>query len=91
MRSWISRDMQRFAISLLILALFGGAIIVLTFIVVPDVNRDAIIQLVGGVNTLAGLVVGFYFGKSAGDDRPTDVRVTNPPTDPVPTIDEGMM
>lgn len=68
--NWLSRDLQRFLIALLILAMFGGAIIVLTFIVVPEVNRDAIIQLVGGVNTLAGLVIGFYFGKSASEDRP---------------------
>lgn len=88
MRSWLSRDMQRFAIALLILALFGGAIIVLTFIVVPDVNRDAIIQLVGGVNTLAGLVVGFYFGKSAGDDKPQPVQIEQPANMPVPVEEQ---
>lgn len=87
--SWLSRDLQRFSVALLILALFGGSIIVLTFIVVPDVNRDAIIQLVGGVNTLAGMVVGYYFGKSASEDKPVEARVVNSPTDPVPTIDEG--
>lgn len=87
MTSWLSRDTQRFAVALLILALFGGSIIVLTFIVVPDVNRDAIIQLVGGVNTLAGMVVGYYFGKSAGEDTATDVRVINPSDDPVPTTE----
>ena len=75
MSSWFSRDTQRFAVALLILALFGGSIIVLTFIIVPDVNRDAIIQLVGGVNTLAGMVVGYYFGKSAGEDKPQPVPV----------------
>lgn len=68
--NWLSRDMQRFLIALLILALFGGSIIILTFVIVPEVNRDAIIQLVGGVNTLAGLVIGFYFGKSASEDKP---------------------
>lgn len=63
----LTREAQRFLIALLVLALFGGAIIVMSFIVVPDVNRDAVIQLVGGVNTLAGLVIGYYFGKSAGE------------------------
>lgn len=72
--NWLSRDMQRFLIALLILALFGGSIIILTFVIVPEVNRDAIIQLVGGVNTLAGLVIGFYFGKSAGEDKPVPPR-----------------
>lgn len=88
MRSWLSRDMQRFVVALLILALFGGAIVVLTFIVVPDVNRDAIIQLVGGVNTLAGLVVGFYFGKSAGDDKPVPVVIEQPMGAPVPVEEQ---
>lgn len=68
--TWLSRDLQRFLLALLILALFGGSIIILTFVIVPEVNRDAIIQLVGGVNTLAGLVIGFYFGKSATEDKP---------------------
>lgn len=72
--TWLSRDLQRFLIALLILALFGGSIIILTFVIVPEVNKDAIIQLVGGVNTLAGLVIGFYFGKSAGEDRPPPSR-----------------
>lgn len=63
----LTREAQRFLIALLVLSLFGGAIVVMSFIVVPDVNRDAVIQLVGGVNTLAGLVIGYYFGKSAGE------------------------
>jgi hypothetical protein len=86
--SWLSRDLQRFLLALLILALFGGSIIVLTFIVVPDVNRDAIIQLVGGVNTLAGLVIGFYFGKSASEDKPTPVQIEQPAGSPVPVEEQ---
>ncbi len=88
MRSWLSRDMQRFIVALIVLALFGGAVIVLTFIVVPEVNRDAIIQLVGGVNTLAGLVIGYYFGKSAGEDRPTAVQIEQPANTPVPVEEQ---
>lgn len=88
MRSWLSRDMQRFVVALIILALFGGAIVVLTFIVVPDVNRDAIIQLVGGVNTLAGLVIGFYFGKSAGEDKPVPVEIQQPAGAAVPVEEQ---
>ena len=62
------RDVQRFMIALLVLALFGGAVIVMTFVMIPEANRDAVIQLVGGVNTLAGLVIGYYFGKSSKED-----------------------
>lgn len=88
MTSWFSRDTQRFAVALLILGLFGGSIIVLTFIVVPDVNRDAIIQLVGGVNTLAGMVVGYYFGKSAGEDKPQSVVIEQPAGAAVPVEEQ---
>lgn len=59
----LSRSAERFLIALLVLALFGGAIVVMSFIVVPDVNRDAVIQLVGGVNALAGMVIGYYFAR----------------------------
>ena len=59
--TWLTRNLQRFLIALLVLALFGGAVIVMTFVAIPADNRDSIIQLVGGVNTLAGLVVGYYF------------------------------
>lgn len=64
---WPSREIQRFFIALLVLALFGGAVIVMTFVIVPPENRDAVIQLIGGVNTLAGLVIGYYFGKAAAE------------------------
>jgi hypothetical protein len=63
----VSREMQRFLIALLVLGLFAGAVIVMTFVIVPPENRDAVIQLVGGVNTLAGLVIGYYFGKAAAE------------------------
>ncbi|ODU28981.1 MAG: hypothetical protein ABS88_10650 [Sphingopyxis sp. SCN 67-31] len=65
--TWLTRNLQRFLIALLVLALFGGAVIVMTFVAIPADNRDSIIQLVGGVNTLAGLVVGYYFGKASAE------------------------
>lgn len=65
--NWLTRQLQRFIIALLVLALFSGAIIVMTFVMVPEPNRDVIIQLVGGVNALAGLVVGHYFRNHAAE------------------------
>lgn len=59
----LGREVQRFLIALIVLALFAGAIVVLSFFIVPPENRDAVLQLVGGVNTLAGMVVGFYFAR----------------------------
>lgn len=58
---WPDKTAQRFIIGLMVMALFGGASIVLTFVVIPDANKDAIIQLIGGINALAGMVAGFYF------------------------------
>ena len=63
---------QRFLIAVFVLCLFGGAIVVMSFITVPDANRDAIIQLIGGVNMLAGLVVGRYFGQRSALDKPDE-------------------
>lgn len=60
---------QRFLIALLVLALFGGAIVVMTFVAIPKDNRDSIIQLVGGVNMLSGLVIGYYFRKNTGEEE----------------------
>ena len=59
--SALTPAVARFLLALLVLALFGGAIIVMSFFVVPEQNRDAVIQLVGGVNMLAGIVIGYYF------------------------------
>src|SRR3546814_12205839 len=63
---WLTRNLHRFLIALLVLALFGGAVILTTFVAIPTDNRDSIIELVGGINARAGLVIGFYFGRSEG-------------------------
>jgi hypothetical protein len=86
--NWLTPALTRFLLALFVLALFGGAVIVMSFFVVPDQNREVVIQLVGGVNTLAGLVVGYYFGSSAKRDGEADpVKVVNSPSQPVPTTD----
>jgi len=86
--SWLSRSTERLFIGLLVLAMFAGALIIMTFFTIPDQNRDVVIQLVGGVNTLAGLVIGYYFGSTSKNDNPVDtqpVTVTNTKANPVPT------
>ncbi len=74
----------RFLIAMLVMALFGGAIIIMSFVSVPDANQQVVIQLIGGVNALAGLVIGFYFGSAARDD----VAPTGLPGDPVHVEDD---
>ena len=67
--TWLTTPLVRFLLALLVLALFGGAIIVMSFFVVPEANREVVIQLIGGINSLAGMVVGFYFGKMANGEE----------------------
>ena len=85
--NWLTASLTRFLLALLVLALFGGAVIIMSFFVVPEQNREVVIQLVGGINTLAGLVIGYYFGSTArrDDGTPEQVEVVNPPSAPVPT------
>lgn len=72
----------RFLIALLVLGLFGGSVIVMSFFNVPESNQEVVIQLIGGINTLAGLVIGYYFGSTARSDAPQPVTVENPPGNP---------
>src|SRR5690606_20554671 len=64
--TWLTLPLVRFLLAGLVLALFGGALIILSFVLIPEANRDVVIQLVGGINSLAGMVVGFYFGNMEG-------------------------
>lgn len=66
--TWLTPHLIRFLLALIVLALFGGAIIVMSFFVVPNANREVVIQLIGGINSLAGMVVGFYFGKMGKEE-----------------------
>lgn len=66
--NWLTLPLVRFLLALLVLALFGGAIIVMSFFVVPEANREVVIQLIGGINSLAGMVTGYYFGKIGGKE-----------------------
>jgi hypothetical protein len=61
--NWLTPSLIRFLLAGLVLALFGGALVILSFVLIPEPNRDVVIQLVGGINSLAGMVIGFYFGK----------------------------
>lgn len=67
--TWLTLSLVRFLLALLVLALFGGAIIVMSFFVVPEANREVVIQLIGGINSLAGMVTGYYFGKISGKEN----------------------
>lgn len=81
--TWLTRPVVRFLLAMVVLALFAGAVIVMSFFVVPEQNREVVVQLIGGINSLAGMVIGYYFGRHDGDlDK---VEVVNSPSEPVPT------
>lgn len=83
--TWLTGTLVRFLLALLVLALFGGAVIVMSFFVVPEQNREVVIQLVGGINTLSGLVIGYYFGSTARrDEGPVQTEVVNSRANPIP-------
>lgn len=82
MKYWSNLMTPRFLIALLVLSLFAGSIIVMSFFSVPEANQEVVIQLVGGVNALAGLVIGHYFGSMSRADHAVPVTVENPPSEP---------
>lgn len=73
--------LEKLCVGIFVLSLLGGAIVVMSFFELPAANRDVVFQLVGGINALAGLVVGGYF-RSHNEGH---VTVDNAPSDPVPT------
>ena len=77
----IGPRIERLCVGVFVLSLLGGAVIVMSFFEIPSENRDVVFQLVGGINALAGLVVGGYF-RSMQDGK---VTVDNSPSEPIPT------
>lgn len=79
-------DKSRLAFGIAVMILFGAALFALVKFQLPDANNDAIMLLVGGINTLAAMVVGYYFGSSDGSKAKTAMMSSKPdgtPEDPV--------
>lgn len=72
-----------------ILILLACNIGVLAFLPIPDSNQDSFTQISGSVQTLAGLIIGYYFGTSDGSRRKTEMmdnqnrQATGKASDPV--------
>jgi len=65
-------DKSRIVFGLAVIALLGAALAALVFRSLPAENNDAIMLLVGGINTLAATVIGYYFGSSDGSKVKTE-------------------
>lgn len=79
----------RVVVGLLVLLMLAGLIAALIYVPIPASNENTLVQLVGTMSTLAGLVVGYYFGSSDGSRRKTEMlgvqpeQATGKPGDPV--------
>ncbi len=67
---WLNRELQRFVITCLVIAMLAGANIVLSFVHIPEPNRDIINQIIGGIIVLATVAVKGYFDRPTQDAQP---------------------
>lgn len=63
----------RVVVGLLVLLMLAALIAALIYVPIPASNENTLVQLVGTMSTLAGLVVGYYFGSSDGSRRKTEI------------------
>jgi hypothetical protein len=85
---FLSPATARFILALLALGVAFYALYGLMNGEIVESNRDALLLALGIILGLSSTAYGYYFGSTArGDAHPADVRVTNPPTDPIPTVE----
>lgn len=84
-----SSNAARLIFGTAVLVMLTGLIAALVYIPIPTGNENTLVQLVGTMSTLAGLVIGYYFGSSEGSVRKTEIlgqrteQATGRPDDPV--------
>lgn len=84
----LSPQTARFILALLALAMAQYAMHKLMGNEIKVTNRDALMLALGIVLGLSKDAFGYYFGSTArNDERPVPVNVTNPPDNPVPTVE----
>lgn len=75
--------------SIAVLIVYGGFSV---YVIAYTQDAAMMGDVIGTWKSFAVAAVSFWIGSSsagkAKDDAPTDVRVTNPPSDPVPTTEE---
>lgn len=84
----------RLIFGLIVLIMLASTIGLLALVEIPKSNENTFVQMVGTLSTLAGLVIGYYFGSSDGSRRKTDMlaeqstQATGKPGDPVHVAEE---
>lgn len=74
-------NITRFIFGFSVLAMLAGLIVALIYKPIPEGNDNSLVQLVGTMSTLAGLVIGYYFGSSEGSTKKTDLLLERQATD----------
>lgn len=60
-------------VGVLVLLGFFSAISALVLREIPVANKEPLMLLVGSLGTMAGMVVGYFYGSSSGSDRKTEL------------------
>lgn len=60
-------------LALVVILGFMGLLCVLAFHEVPGGSHDILMESIGGLSAAFGLVVGYYFGSSAGSAKKTEL------------------
>lgn len=60
-------------VGILVLLGFFAAVGAMVFIDIPTASKEPLMLLVGALSTMAGSVVGYFYGSSAGSDRKTEL------------------
>jgi hypothetical protein len=84
----LSPQTARFILALLAVGMAQYVMMRLMGAEIRATNRDALMLALGIVLGLSKDAFGYYFGSTArSDERPSETRIINPPSDPVPTTD----
>ena len=57
-------NVMRFTFGIIILLMMAGLVLGLFFLQIPDGNDNPLVQLVGTIGTLAGMVIGYCFAST---------------------------
>lgn len=90
MNRFMSPQTARFVLALLSLTASTGATFWLMEKTIEVELKEVVIFALGQMFALTAMAFGYYFGSTArNDERPADVKVTNPASEPVHNKDDG--
>jgi uncharacterized membrane protein HdeD (DUF308 family) len=72
-------DLLKVISALTVLLCFFLIVYALVFLQIPEQNREPLLHVLGIIDALLGLIVGYYFGSSKGSQQKTELidKMTN--------------